>query len=192
MGRPKLSLPLGGKAVLTRVIESLRQAGLEKILAVIGPNVPELVPLARDAGADVLLLDEPTPDLRASVERGLDWIERAWRPSVDDAWLLVPGDCPAPNAEVARRLIRAREEQPSAILIPTYQGRRGHPTLVAWAQVPSIRAQEPGLRLNAYFRGQAAETREIPLEFPEILEDLDTPADYERWRKKWEAGGPGA
>lgn len=188
MGRPKLSLPLGGKAVLTRVIDSLRQAGLEKILAVIGPNVPELVPLARDAGAEVLLLDEPTPDLRASVERGLDWIERTWRPAENDGWLLVPGDCPSPNPEVVRTLIRARAEQPAAILIPTYQGRRGHPTLVAWAQVVSIRAQEPGVRLNAYFRGHAAETREVAVEFPEILEDLDTPEDYERWRKRWEAG----
>jgi molybdenum cofactor cytidylyltransferase len=187
MGRPKLGLPLGGKAVLTRVVESLRQAGLKKILAVIGPNVPELVPLAGDAGADVLLLDEPTPDLRASVECGLEWIERAWRPSEEDAWFLVPGDCPSPNPEVVQRLVRAREEQPAAVLIPTYQGRRGHPTLVAWDQVPCIRAQERGVRLNAYFRGRAAETREVPVEFPEILEDLDTPEDYERWRKKWEA-----
>ena len=56
MGRAKLSLPLGGRAVLERVIDTLRQAGIEKILVVVGPHVPELVPLARDAGAEALLL----------------------------------------------------------------------------------------------------------------------------------------
>ena len=58
-----------GAAVLVRVIDSLRQAGIEKILTVVGPYVPELVPLALGAGSEVLLLEEQTKGMRGSVEQ---------------------------------------------------------------------------------------------------------------------------
>ena len=75
MGRPKLALPLGDATVIARVVAALRAGGVETVLVVIGPRVPELVPLARSAGAEVLALVEQTPDMRTTVERGLDWIE---------------------------------------------------------------------------------------------------------------------
>jgi molybdenum cofactor cytidylyltransferase len=189
MGRPKLSLPLGGKAVLVWVIDSLRQAGIEKILTVIGPRVPELVPLALGAGSEVLLLEEQTKGMRGSVERGLEWIERTWRPSAQDRWLLVLADHPVLDPEVVRRLLREWEGQPASILIPTYQGHRGHPTLLGWRHAVGIRALDPGFRLNAYIRSQWAETREIPVDDPDILNDLDTPEDYERWQRVWQERG---
>jgi molybdenum cofactor cytidylyltransferase len=184
MGRPKLSLLLGGRAVLVRVIDSLRQAGIERILTVVGPHVPELSPLAQAAGSEVLLLAEETKGMRGSVELGLDWIEKTWRPALGDSWLLVPGDHPAINPEVVHCLIGSWGHGPATILIPTYQGRRGHPTLVGWNHVAGIRSQDPAKRLNAYFREHAAQTREIPVEDADVLNDLDTPEDYEEWRKR--------
>jgi molybdenum cofactor cytidylyltransferase len=188
MGRPKLSLLLGGKAVLVRVIESLRQAGVERVLTVVGPVVPELVPLARDAGSEVLLLEEQTKGMRGSVERGLEWIERTWQASALDSWLLVLADQPVLNPEVVRHLVREWPGQTASILIPTFQGRRGHPTLLSWRHAIGIRALDPAFRLNAYIRSQWAETREVPVDDPDILNDLDTPADYERWRQRCEGG----
>src|SRR5262245_57591678 len=66
MGRPKLALPLGSHSVLELVIGALRLARIETILVVVGPHVHELVPLARAAGAEVLLLTEETADMRAT------------------------------------------------------------------------------------------------------------------------------
>src|SRR5207237_3552168 len=43
MGRPKLALPLGGRTVLEHVVAALRDAGVEHVLVVVGPHVPELV-----------------------------------------------------------------------------------------------------------------------------------------------------
>src|SRR5437764_15360285 len=75
MGRPKLLLPLGGRTVLERVVAAVRQGGAGATVVVIGPHVPELVPLAEAAGAIPLRLAEPTPDMRATVEHGLRWLE---------------------------------------------------------------------------------------------------------------------
>jgi molybdenum cofactor cytidylyltransferase len=181
MGRPKLALPLGGQSVLERVIGALRQGGIEHVLVVIGPHVPELVPLAEQSGAHTLVLPAETADMRATVERGLRWLEDRFHPAGADAWLLVPADHPTLDAAVVRELLRARTANARySIFIPTFQGRRGHPTLIGWKHVAGIRKAEVGQGLNVYLRQQAAETHEVAVDSAEILWDLDTPEDYQR------------
>jgi molybdenum cofactor cytidylyltransferase len=180
MGRPKLALPLRGRTVLEHVVAALVEAGVAPVLVVLGPHVVALAGAARSAGAAVLELPEATPDMRATVERGLAWLEEAVRPGPADEWLLVPGDHPTLQAEVARGLIAAPRQPGRSIVVPTWQGRRGHPTLIGWGHVWGIRAHPSGEGLNAYLRGQAALTVEVPAASAAVVEDLDTPEDYER------------
>jgi molybdenum cofactor cytidylyltransferase len=189
MGRPKLMLPLGGRTVLECVLDSLRQGGIEPTLVVVGPHVSELVPLATNAGAHVCLLAEETPDMRATVERGLAWLEQRFGPRADDAFLLVPADHPTLDAAVIRLLVQARSERRDrSIFVPTFEGRRGHPTLIAWRHVTGIRASAAGTGLNVYLRGCGEETCEVPVRNADVLFDLDTPADYEALRGRRPAG----
>jgi molybdenum cofactor cytidylyltransferase len=181
MGRPKLALPLGGRTVLEHTVGAIRQAGVEHILVVVGPHVPELAGLAAAAGASVLQLAAETADMRATVEEGLRWLEERFHPTADAGWLLCPADHPVLDAGVVRRLLQARRDTPhGTILIPTFQGRRGHPALIDWRHVPGIRALPPGVGLNGYLRRQGAETIEVPVESASVLCDLDTPQDYEK------------
>jgi molybdenum cofactor cytidylyltransferase len=181
MGRTKLALPLGDGTVLEHVVAALRTGGACPILIVIGPHVADLAPLAERAGGTVLQLAEETPEMRATVEQGLGWIEEHCTPAPADDWLLVPADHPALDAGVVRQLLAVRAQFPQhSILIPTFQGRRGHPTLIAWKIVPALRALPTGQGLNAYFRQHQSEVAEVPVETASILVDLDTPEDYER------------
>jgi molybdenum cofactor cytidylyltransferase len=181
MGRPKLSLPLAGRTVLEWVITSLRRGGVEHVLVVVGPQVRELVAFAQSAGALVLTLEQGTPDMRATVQHGLDWLEANYRPRDEDSWLLVPADHPTLDAGVIHELLQARLRQPeSGIVIPTHNGKRGHPALIAWRHVSGIRMLPAGQGLNAYLRQHTAETVELPVASSQVLCDLDTPEDYDR------------
>lgn len=177
MGRPKLSLPLGKRTVIEHAIATIRQAGVDRVLVVVGPHVPELAPLALAAGADVLKLELPTPNMRSTIEHGLDWIEAKWHPAASDAFLLVPADHPTMNVEVVRELLAAGE---CDIRIPTFNGRRGHPTLICWRHVLGIRSLPPDCGMNAYLRQHPDWVCEVAVESETILLDLDTPEDYER------------
>src|SRR5438477_2553793 len=73
MGRPKLALPLGERTVLERVLDSLHSAEVIDILVVLGPQVANLGPLAEKCGAKTLLLEQQTPDMRATIQCGLEW-----------------------------------------------------------------------------------------------------------------------
>jgi len=179
MGRPKLSLPLGDRTVLEHVLAALRAGGVEHVLVVVGPHVPELGPLAIAAGADVLALPEPTPDMRATVEHGLDWVERRLGPRSDDPWLLVPADHPVLDPAVIRQVAGSgTTAQP--IVVPVFGGRRGHPTRFAWRHAAGVRALHPDQGINAFLRARAAEVLELPVASPHVLTDLNTPQDFAR------------
>jgi molybdenum cofactor cytidylyltransferase len=181
MGRPKLALPLSGRTVLELVIDALRRGGVEHIVVVVAPHVAELVPLVEPAGGYPYLLDQETAHMRATVEHGLAWLEKQFRPRETDAWFLMPADHPTLDSAVVSALLGAAAAHPNhSIFIPTFEGKRGHPALIRWAHVPAIRAFPVDQGLNAYFRKHAAETLELPVAVPAILWDLNTPDDYRR------------
>lgn len=192
MGRPKLALPLGGRTVLEHTVSAFRRAGVEHVLVVVGPHVPELVPLAEAAGGHVCRLLEETADMRSTVEHSLRWLEERFRPGPKDAWLLAPADHPTLDADVIRQLLQARADHPErSVFVPTWEGRRGHPALIAWSHVAGIRAHPAGQGLNTYLRQCATEVLEVPAASADVLCDLDTPADYEQLLRQWDSAKRG-
>jgi molybdenum cofactor cytidylyltransferase len=186
MGRPKLALPLGERTILEHVLAALRQAEVEQVLVVIGPHVAELAPLVKSAGSQVCFVEELPNGMRGTVEHGLRWLEERFKPRPEDSWLLVPADHPALDASVVPQLEAAYATHPQfSIALPTYNGRRGHPTLFSWRHVAAIRAWPADLGLNTYVRHHAAQTLEVPVDSAGVLWDMDTPEDYERLRRHW-------
>ncbi len=89
-----------------------------------------------------------------------------------------------PHPEVVRAILAARQAHADkTIIVPTHQGRRGHPTWLSWSHVAALRALSSEHGLNVYIRTRHAETLEIDWPSDEILRDLDTPED---WRKLME------
>jgi molybdenum cofactor cytidylyltransferase len=175
MGRPKLSLPLGDRTVIERVFATLKAGGVERVLVVTGPHVPEVARLATAAGSDVLTLAEPTADMRSTVERGFDWVEKHWKPSPTDSWLLVPADHPVLDLTVVREVIAAAGE----FIVPVCDGRRGHPTRFLWQHAAAIRGLPANVGINTFVRDQSDKVTELPAG-QEVLLDLDTPDDWNR------------
>jgi molybdenum cofactor cytidylyltransferase len=190
MGRPKLSLPLGDRTILEHVVAALRRADIEHILVVVGPHVPELATLAQGAGALVCQLAEETAEMRATVEAGLRWLEEHYHPRADDIWLLVPADHPALAPAVVQQLTESRLTHPArSIFVPTFRGRRGHPLLLTWRHVETLRDHPAGQGLNTYVRQHEPELQEVVVDSEAILWDLDTPEDYDKMRCGWPSRG---
>jgi molybdenum cofactor cytidylyltransferase len=187
MGRPKLLLPLGGRTVLEHAVSAMREAGVDRVLAIAAAHLPELVEVAERAGASAVTLPGPTPDMRATVQFGLDWVADHWRPADGDGWFLVPADHPLVTPAVVRALTQAwhRRDPGTSIFVPTHAGRRGHPVLIGWPHAAALRAFPPNHGINAYLRTQQAHTVEVPVTEDDILTDLDTPEDYERLQARF-------
>lgn len=180
MGRPKLTLPVGGRPVIERVVAALREGGADPVVVVTGPHDPAVAPLAIAAGAEVCELSAATPDMRATVEHGLRWLEERYRPRPGDAWLLCPADYPLLDEAVVRQICDAYRPQTASILVPTHAGRRGHPVLMAWRHVEGIRGLPADVGIDHYLRIRAEEVTEMSVIHAGGLLDVDTPTDFDR------------
>lgn len=89
-------------------------------------------------------------------------------------------DHPAVSAEVVRQLLKARQESEASVVIPVHGGRRGHPVLVGRALFPDLLDLNPGMGANSVIHRYRNSTREVPMEDPSVLIDVDLPEDYRR------------
>jgi len=182
MGQPKLILPIDGLPVITRVVLALRQGGANPVVVVApprdSPGANILIKEAGRAGATVIIAATRPADMRASFELGLSQLQGTASPS---AVLLAPGDSPGMTPGLVNQLVRHTESTPQSLVIPTYQGKRGHPIALPWTLALESRSLPEGVGLNALVALHANETVEVEVGEPGTLDDLDTPEDYQRW-----------
>jgi molybdenum cofactor cytidylyltransferase len=192
MGRPKLLLDVAGRTVLARLLGVLGDAGVEDRYVVVHPDDAEIRAEAERHGAIALVPATPPPDMRASTEFGLGVLERQFAAqkqaaSPDSQWLLVPADHPVLLPETVSALLAAARKHAGKILIPTWRGRHGHPTVFAWRHALEVGQIPTDAGFNWIVRRHAEDVVEVPVENEGVLLDLDTPEDFERLKSMWRA-----
>ena len=180
-------LPLGGRSVIARLLEALRQAGIADVLVVVRSDDDELAAEVHRGGATLVQPELPPPEMRSSVELALREIQQRHAPKPDEGWLLIPADHPVVDASLIEALIDRWQGGTSPILIPTFEGKRGHPAFFRWNLVEETFALPTDAGLNRLVRDHAEAVLEVPVATPSILTDLDTPEDYERLLAEFEA-----
>jgi len=176
MGEPKMVLPWKNTTVIGRVVDSLVQAGISDIVVVTGA--------AREAvegalcNAPVRLIHNPDyahGEMLSSFQTGL----RAIGENVEAA-LVVLGDQPQIEPWVVKSVIQAYQDRHSILVVPSYQMRRGHPWLISrslWTEALALKYPET---LRDFLSALSDHIEYISLATKTVLEDVDTPEDYQR------------
>ena len=191
MGQPKLLLPWRGATVISHLVEELKAAGINQIFVVVRSNDSALTAAVTDAGATAVHPETDPPDMRASVEFGLRIAygpAQATQSAADDllrsGWLLIPADHPIVSRGTVAALqtywIAGRRQ----IIVPTFDGRRGHPTLFSSDFVREVFQIPHDCGLNWLVKHNAQFIREVPVADPGVVTDLDTKEDYEALLKR--------
>ena len=172
MGREKILLPFRGSTIFETILQTLGRAGVSTIVAVLRPDLPEAAERARRGGAVVVTNPRPEDEMLVSIRLGLEVI------STDpDAVFVWPADHPAVSAATVRLL--ADRADPARALLPTYLSRRGHPALIGRELLPEIARIPPEEGLRRLWRIRSDAVREIAVEDPGVIRNVDTPADYD-------------
>jgi molybdenum cofactor cytidylyltransferase len=87
---------------------------------------------------------------------------------------------PQLDSEVIKRVIAAHDPASPAIIVPTSDGKRGHPVLFPWTLASAVASLTEIEGVNALLN--RFPVREITCGSSEIHGDLDTPGDYDRMR----------
>ncbi len=174
MGKCKPLLPFGGETVLERVIGIARRAGIKSILAVLGHEADLLLPVLDRQNVRGVINPDYQQGMFSSLRTGIGHLEKNC-----PAFLLMPADMPLFSPDTVRQLLAAYREGTPKILVcrPCYQNRRGHPPLISTALIPEIIAHDGAGGLRTLLARFESATRNLEVEDPGILIDLDTPAD---------------
>jgi len=181
MGRPKLLLPWGPGTILSRLLETFQRPEISGCYAVHRRNdAPLAAEVARCGATSVTPVVDP-PAMRESVVAGLAAIAAAAAPQPRDGWFLTPADHPLVSPSTIEQLLTVwlqHGRQEGRIVLPTYQGRRGHPLLTNWEWTTRLEEIPPDKGLNWLLRNHPEQVLEVPVDDPGCVADLDTPDDY--------------
>ncbi|GAB1469948.1 hypothetical protein MASR2M66_08250 [Chloroflexota bacterium] len=172
MGQQKLLMPWGDTTVLGRVITVLRDSQIADIVLVTNSKT------AADISPDNLqIILNNDGEMLTSLQLGL----RAVKPSAQAA-LICLGDQPQIEEGSVRSISAAYLKNQSSLVVPSYQMRRGHPWLAARTMWDEILSLEPGSSMRSFLNAHAGEIEYVNLDTATVLQDLDTPEDYLKYK----------
>lgn len=186
MGQPKALVQLDGKTLLATVLGHLRGIGVtQAVVAVADPHGALVQRALEDLASELRPLTlrsawnpQPEQGMLSSVQCALARL-------LDDAdqdlagALIWPVDIPRVRPDTLRCIVdRGRVE--ARLVVPTYDGRGGHPLWLPQALFGEVQQLSPSVGLRE-LRRRHPELR-LPTNDAEILRDLDTPEDLQRLR----------
>jgi molybdenum cofactor cytidylyltransferase len=176
MGAFKPLLPFGNKTVIECCIDYLREGGVDDVVVVLGHRADEI----RRKVSRVSFAVNPDPDseMGASIAVGA-------RELLDTAevTLIALVDHPAVPATVVSTLLK-QWENGARLVVPTFQGRGGHPVLVDLTFKPELSNLPASGGLRALFEAHRDEVKRVPVDSPFIARDMDTWDDYSTLHKE--------
>lgn len=193
MGRTKALLRVPPHDVfLSRIEKTLRLAGVEEIVAVIGHDVDRIRGAVagwtgdrdRDAaiGSPLRLVVNPHPERGqlSSLVVGLEAVLAGRGQAGVPGILVTTVDLPLVSVRTVERVLAEWDRSKAAIVRPSRGDRHGHPVVFSAALFDELRAADPAVGARAVVRSHQADTRDVAVDDAGAFEDIDTPEDYRR------------
>jgi len=182
MGQPKMALAWGETTLVGQVVATLDQAGLAEICVVTGGDRSAVEQAVKEIRVATPLEFAFNPAYRLdemilSIQTGLAALSERI-----DAALIALGDQPQMELATIESILDVYKRQPADLIVPSYRLRRGHPWLAGRKLWAAIQALEPPRNLRDFLNAYAEQICYINLETESVLQDIDTPADYQRYR----------
>lgn len=175
MGRLKQLLPLGGSTLIEVALENLLRSRLQEVIVVLGFGAEEIRPRVEAKGVRVAVNPRYKEGMASSLRVGLDALDpRA------EGILVALADQPFIPPEVIDRLIEAFQGTSKGIVVPTFQGRRGHPVIFHRRYMEELRSLSGDQGGRELLHRNPEDLLEVEVDCPGVITDIDTLEDY--WR----------
>ena len=172
MGAFKPLLPFGNKTVIETCIDYLRHGGVETIVVVVGHRGDEVRAKLAAQPVSFAVNTDPGSEMGVSIAAGVREL-----PAKCEAVLIALSDHPAVPETVVKKVIDAWRKG-ARLVIPTWNGRGGHPVLVDLAFKFDLLNLGSSSGLRALFETHRKDVKRLPVDSPYIARDMDTWDDY--------------
>jgi molybdenum cofactor cytidylyltransferase len=179
-------LDLGGKPVISRVIDTFVNAGICDVRVVVGYNRDLLVSVLDKLKVRAVVNDKYAEGMFSSVRAGLESLEQHVK-----AFYILPVDVPLVQSRTVRYLAENYMCNRGRILVPCYRGSRGHPPLIDAKFRQSILDYDGEGGLKGALHQSEPDISLVPVPDENILFDIDSLSDYIELKKRWQQNGHG-
>ena len=174
MGRPKQLLPVNGVTMVECVVTRIRPH-VAQLVVVIGHAAEHVAAVLGNRPVRLAVNYDVDRGMLGSVKCGLRAAGSSW-----GGFLICLGDQPGVTDSLVRAILDGAGSTGKGIVIPTFSGRRGHPVYLSRQYYDQVLGLNESRGLNVVTGSHPADTLEVPVAEPAVLEDMDTPADYAR------------
>lgn len=183
MGVPKMLLPWGQSTVIRTIINKALNAELSPVVVVTGAYQAlldeELAPFT--PGISIVHNEEFTQhDMFYSVKKGISHLMDKC-----EAVMLFLGDQPHISLRIISDMGSLFYSQRPGILIPSYNMRRGHPTLIHHRFFQEILSMPNESNLKVFLASHEHEIQYLTIQDNSVLEDIDSPEGYQRLKNEY-------
>jgi molybdenum cofactor cytidylyltransferase len=119
------------------------------------------------------LNEEAGSEMAASVARGVEQVSKGM-----SAVLVALADHPAVTTDAIKFVIETYAREGARFVVPTWQGRGGHPVLVDLSYREELLHLDETRGLRGLMEAHAAEVARVEVDCPYVARDMDTWEDY--------------
>ncbi len=178
MGSPKQLLAWDGGTLIEYQVRQLKEAGTDHIVVVLGHLADQIRESLTGLDVDVVINGIYKEGRASSVRAGAQSLKEG-----TEAVIIISVDQPRPSS-IIKKVMEAHKSAKSLITIPAFRGKRGHPTVFAGQLIGELsRVTEENLGLREVVTRHSDEVATVEVDSPLVIEDLNTPEDYQRVRQ---------
>ncbi|MCC7528185.1 MAG: nucleotidyltransferase family protein [Candidatus Melainabacteria bacterium] len=187
----KAFLQLGQTIAIKRVIETTLKSRSTRSLVVLGSRADSLIAEIKDFPVETIInrnyASGRTGSLKCALRHLSDKLEST-------AVLIFPVDCPFVSHQVLDSLIdclllRPASSTESVWIVPSFEGRRGHPILLSGPVLKRILWLDDDFSLRDFLYNlitseQSLVQIELPVDSQAVVDNINTSADVQRLLKR--------
>jgi molybdenum cofactor cytidylyltransferase len=184
MGSPKATLTgPGGGTFVTRIVRTLRDAGVTDLVVVTGRHHDAVVDaIARELSIGPRVVRNPDPS-RGQLSSLLAGMDAVVTPSTEGVMVTLV-DVPLVRVSTVTAVIAAWRDTRAPIVRPAIGDRHGHPVIFDRAVLDELRRAPIEAGAKSVVRAHEHEILNVPVDDEGCAKDVDTPADYEAMRRE--------
>ncbi|OGD18315.1 MAG: hypothetical protein A2W03_14360 [Candidatus Aminicenantes bacterium RBG_16_63_16] len=175
MGVPKLLLPYRGATMIEAVLSGVTASRVDATWVVLGSGRRAIRKKIRGFPVSVTVNTRFRRGMLSSIQKGIAALPGGFR-----AALVVLGDQPDIGPPIIDLLIDAWKDARKGIVVPAFEGRRGHPLLLDLKYRRDIEGLSPEIGLRGLLAAHPDDILAVDVPAAAVLADIDTPEDYRK------------
>lgn len=169
----KLLHPIDGVPMVRHTVQHVLDAGLGQVVVVTGHDADEVERALQGLCVKCVRNATPWAGMGTSLAVGANAVG-----DDTEAVMIMLGDMPTLKTETLVAILDVFDPTSGHdIVIPFYDGRRGHPVTFGARHLPRLRAQTGDQGAKDLLRDAPERVQAIEVDDPGILMDVDTPGD---------------